>query len=822
MKTISLALAALWALTGLPAAAQPPRAVAAFAEAVQAARANRPADAERLYKETLRLDPKSAVAWANLSLVQARTNRLKEALESLERACTLEPKNATFRAQRAAFALRAGRADDALADALRALALDPKSDDALSITASLLFTRRRYAEAVPVLRRLDAVRNGKDRQVAASLVSALVGMGKRVEARAAARTLAARFPKDANAHLMVGDLAGQLGFETKNKADLDEARRAYQKAFALAPNNLRAGINAAVAAEMAGQNPEAERILTRLIAAHPNEVDVRIALGRLYFDQKEYRRAQTQFEAVVGRDSKNPNALVPLATALMLQGPEGDTAAINYYKAALASNPQDGRALRGLAFVAERAKRTDDAIAAYRQLARTGDAASDEASRKIAALLAEAGRTAEAQTELRALAERRPKETAALRELGGLLLKDGRGDAAREAFERATLRDPKDAAAWVGLGQAQEKLGHDNAAQTAYGRAIDAAPGSAAAHNALITLLTRLQKTDVALAARERLVTALPDDNAARFDLAQAYIAANRDDDALRALRAIRLVKDDPRRLSYRLGPANLYRQRGRHAEEVAELERVLGEERAETTRTELRYGLVDALVRAGRPADAERLLATVEKAAPPGDPRPLLTRADLYERSDRLDDAAREYEELIARHPDTTRAYYGLRRVRERQESPEMAQAYLEKMALSGTSEPIAALMDALELFAAQDKTPERSLALVRRSVDVFPKSRTALVRAARTLLHDEPVTTERRTEAAELYRRLTVLAPTDEEIFTQYGRQLELLGKKDDAIRAYTEAVRLKPDSPAVGALRALGAPIPTAKTAPEKKAP
>lgn len=84
---------------------------------LEAQMANKFPDAERHYRQALRLDPRNSIATQNLGVLFAQMNNLNEGLLTIERAAMFNSNNSIIHTNRALMCLEADRIDDALAAA---------------------------------------------------------------------------------------------------------------------------------------------------------------------------------------------------------------------------------------------------------------------------------------------------------------------------------------------------------------------------------------------------------------------------------------------------------------------------------------------------------------------------------------------------------------------------------------------------------------------------------------------------------------------------------------------------------------------------------
>ena len=87
------------------------------------------ADAERYYRQALRMNPRHAVATQNLGVLLAQSNQLNEALLTIERAAMFDGVKPIIHVNRAFMCLEADRIDEALASAKRAIEISKEHNE---------------------------------------------------------------------------------------------------------------------------------------------------------------------------------------------------------------------------------------------------------------------------------------------------------------------------------------------------------------------------------------------------------------------------------------------------------------------------------------------------------------------------------------------------------------------------------------------------------------------------------------------------------------------------------------------------------------------
>lgn len=115
---------------------------------VEAQSAGKFADAERHYRNALRLDPRNFIATQNLAVVYAQTGQLNDALLTIERATLWDPAPGVAWMNWGLMALEADKIDVALAMARRSLEKEPESVQCQVALALILGTAGEAKEAV--------------------------------------------------------------------------------------------------------------------------------------------------------------------------------------------------------------------------------------------------------------------------------------------------------------------------------------------------------------------------------------------------------------------------------------------------------------------------------------------------------------------------------------------------------------------------------------------------------------------------------------------------------------------------------------------------
>jgi len=762
--------------------------------------------AERLYLTVLAKEPKNVAAQANLGLVYVQLGRITDAITALRKAAALEPDQPEFPGQAALIALKANRFPDAIQDAKAALRIAPNHRPALLALGAALLAQQKPVDAIPPLKLLYETGRGTDPESAIRYAIALSSTGQLQQALAVVRSQIGKSPKVTALQVMRGDLAGQLGFDKKDKDLLTEARIAYQTAYKQSPQMTRAGVNAGLSAEMAGAPPEAKALYQQVLKKAPNIAAARHGLGRCLLqdatlsETERIRQARVELEKAVALEPKQPEYLTTLAYSYLYPAAPEYTKAAQTFKAALSLRPDDVRARMGYIDALWRSDQRDAALIQQVSLAKSIPTDWDAAHR-LAAMYQTLGKRQAYLDQLKSMETTFPKDIRAAKELGIALEQDGQFDKAVEVLGNAVKRASRDADIHVTLGLVLEKQGKLTDAKAEYLAAIDIDPKLVTANQALLTLLDRDPRPDAGLAHRRKWLQADPTSNDARWSLIQQLIRLKNDDEALTEIGKLSLRSGDSMRSTYRFAAAGLYEQRDRWQDAVKELQTIWSTEPSDSLAQRLAY----ALERNGQLPDAERMLKSqLSKAKEKG--QLTLALAGLYERSKRFGEAATIYEDIITADPGIKVAFDGLARTRKAAGESGKLLEFIRTLVLGPATAPPAVLLISTERALLDQNQSTEWSALIAAAADKF-KSDAGIQKTYARNLTRPGATSEQKRLAVSVLTAASVTTSQDDEIWFQLGRLQQDLGDKPAAIKAYREAVKRKPNGPARSALLSLG---------------
>lgn len=225
--------------------------------------------------------------------------------------------------------------------------------------------------------------------------------------------------------------------------------------------------------------------------------------------------AETVYRGILARKPDSIDVRMRLVQVLRRQG-KGEAALGELHRAPQRPAPPELREL--LASILAELGRTAEAEAAYRELVTTSPQRIQNWI-ALAGLLRRRGEAAAALEVYRAAAEAHPKVFAIAYNRGNALREAGRLDEARVAYEQAIALDPRSIDAQFNLGITLRRLGRVSEAAEVNRRIVAIDPAQARAWNNLGICLRALERLDEAEAAYREAVRIQPDYADAYYNL---------------------------------------------------------------------------------------------------------------------------------------------------------------------------------------------------------------------------------------------------------------------------------------------------------------
>jgi tetratricopeptide (TPR) repeat protein len=303
-------------------------------------------DAERAFREAIRLDPKHADAHGNLGVAYAHQRKLPEAEAAFRLAIRLDPVNVTMYVNLATCLNQQGRHADAEEWARQAVQLKPELAEPHRLLGSALESRRKYESAEAAFREAarlepqhadgryrlgrvlarraihkeaeaefrEAVRLKPDLTTAwSALANLLTDTDRHADAVAAARTAVELDPKSA-------DLHNGLGVALAGCDRPAEAEAAYRQAARLNPKLVSAHSNLGNALRNLGRLDEAEASLREALRLQPDYAEAHNNLGIVLVQAGREADGQKHYDEAVRLRSDYPEARMNRSLSWLADG----------------------------------------------------------------------------------------------------------------------------------------------------------------------------------------------------------------------------------------------------------------------------------------------------------------------------------------------------------------------------------------------------------------------------------------------------------------------------------------------------------------------
>ena len=292
-----------------------------FSAAMAHQHAGRAADAERLCRQILAVDPGHAQALHLLGLMEYQRGRSDDAIEHIRMAIARNGKDGAFHHNLGNILRARDRPAEALTCFEHAIALAPGSVDTLYNLANICQDLGRPERAIALFER------------------------------------ALRLKPDAI------ELHHNFGAALQNLGRLDEAIASYRKALALRPDAVEVLDNLGGALRSQGQLDAAQACFERALVFRPKHIESHIGLGVVLREQGRLEDAVAHYERVLTLAPDHPETRNNLGGALVDLGRLEE--AVTHYERALAVQPDRAQTHSNLGIALGRQGRYAEALACY-------------------------------------------------------------------------------------------------------------------------------------------------------------------------------------------------------------------------------------------------------------------------------------------------------------------------------------------------------------------------------------------------------------------------------------------------------------------------
>ncbi len=411
----------------------------------------------------------------------------------------------------------------------------PQEEEAHRAAVDLLLRQDRLAEAVI---HMEAIKDlgGLARFDLFAFRSANLTPEQRAGVLQAVSEMLARHPGDE-----------QLMFA---KAVLLEQSQAYEASLVLTDalleitDNVNAVILKASLLSSLGEDDAAVSFLEAQVSGSADNRRLRIILARMLFEQGDLEAAQTQYGEVLAESPNDGDVLFALALIALDQGL--DEEARRYFERMVRWNRRPGEAHYYLGGISERAGENEAALASYMQAGTGYEFIPAQA--RIASILTDDGRVAEARDHLMRMRQQYPQHRQQLTFLEAQLLTErGMADEVLAFLETVISEDPDNIDMLYFRAMTGQQFDRLDVLEGDLRRVLEIDPDNADALNALgYTLTDQTDRHEEAFELIERALAIKPDEPAFIDSMGWVQYRLKNYDEALKHLRrALSLFQND-------------------------------------------------------------------------------------------------------------------------------------------------------------------------------------------------------------------------------------------------------------------------------------
>ena len=329
-----------------------------FAQALEHHQQGRLAEAERLYRQILALDPRHSDSLHLLGAIAHQVGRDEVAVELIGAAIALDKRQAAYHSNMGASLQALGRLDEAATSYQRAIELKPELAEAQMNLGAVLEAQGKHAQAETRFRKAIELKPGLA-EAHVNLGNVLQVQGKLEEAVVSHERALALKPDFAEANF---NYANALQAQGK----LDEAVKSYQRALELKPGVAAFYGNLGNTLLAQGKLNDAEACYARALDLQPDYAEAWYNLGNARQAQPperlgKFEEAEACYERAIQLNPQLSEAHYNLGNTLHTL--DKLTAAEASFERALALRPTYAEAHYNLGCVLEDLDRLDEAIA---------------------------------------------------------------------------------------------------------------------------------------------------------------------------------------------------------------------------------------------------------------------------------------------------------------------------------------------------------------------------------------------------------------------------------------------------------------------------
>lgn len=441
-------------------------------------------------------------------------------------------------AMRAAhLAIESGQMDKAI-EALRIWQqIEPDSQTVSRLLSSALLRNGMIDESRREFEKVLKAEDGHNGQTFLQLYQMLAAYPDKAAALKLIRDLAAPYPKVAEAHWAVAQLAQAAGDQ---QLALSEVRLAR----GLRPEwDVTASLEAMLLQKSAPQ--QGLEVLKHYLSDYPAAHEIRLQYARALLEQKQYSQSRAEFQRLSDENPDNPDLAYAIALISLqlndLQSAETEL------KLALDKGKKDQDTVQYyLGQLSEAKKDSAEAIAHYRGV--KGGEFLPAAQIRLAYLLSKSGQLAEARQILNQVTVSNDQQRAQIALIDAQLLGDAKQYAeAYQVLQSAAGKMPDNPDLLYAAGMMADKVGKPEVFEKMMREVIRISPDYAQAYNALgYGMLERSERIPEAVGLVEKALQLAPDDASIMDSVGWGYYRSGKLDDSVNMLRRAFAGNPDP------------------------------------------------------------------------------------------------------------------------------------------------------------------------------------------------------------------------------------------------------------------------------------
>jgi tetratricopeptide (TPR) repeat protein len=434
-------------------------------------------DASQLVNEILKQDPKDSQAIAMRSALLLKTgspDQIKLAVADLQGLVVKNPGNAASRFQLGQALVASGQKEAAKIQLEEAKKIDPSMVPPRLLLAQLYGEKQDNAR---VLAEAEEVLKMQPGNYQARLLhsAAMMGLGKRDQARQELKQLLQQAPNSADARY-------QLAYLTFQDKNFKEAEDIFRQMQASNPADAR-GLIGVVESEVALNNyAGAISLLRTELQKNPDRVDYRAALANILVRDKQFDAAIHEFQQIATKNPKSSDIYLKMGVTYQLKG-DVNAAIDSYRKARSLAAPNDALPATRLALMLDGVGRRDESKPLYEEILRINPN-SIPALNNLAYIKAEEGTDLDTALTLAQRARQSaPQDPNIADTLGWVYIKKNLSDDAIRVYREVVGTSPNNATYHYHLAMALYQKGDKRAAKQALEDALKHQPSPADQQN---------------------------------------------------------------------------------------------------------------------------------------------------------------------------------------------------------------------------------------------------------------------------------------------------------------------------------------------------